>query len=42
VKQPQDDRFQTHIREPRWQQIVSVILVAGGIIVWLALAIFVH
>jgi hypothetical protein len=27
--------FQTHIKEPRWQQIVSVILVLGIFATWL-------
>jgi cytoskeletal protein RodZ len=30
-----DDRFKTHIKEPRWQQAVSVIIVLGILAVWL-------
>jgi len=29
------DGFRTHIPEPRWQQIVSVIIVLLGIAFWL-------
>lgn len=30
-----DDRFRTHIKEPRWQQVVSVIIVLAIIAAWL-------
>jgi hypothetical protein len=30
-----DKRFNTHIKEPRWQQAASVIAVLGVIAVWL-------
>lgn len=33
-KPGKDPRFQTHIAEPRWQQIVSVVVVLLGIGVW--------
>ncbi|MGH7240176.1 MAG: hypothetical protein ACREHG_08975 [Candidatus Saccharimonadales bacterium] len=29
--------FKTHIKEPRWQQIVSVIVIVAIIIAWLIL-----
>lgn len=29
--------FKTHIKEPRWQQIVSVIVILAIIIAWLVL-----
>jgi hypothetical protein len=41
VKQ-RDDRFQTHIREPRWQQIASIALVVGGFFIWLLVVLFAH
>lgn len=30
-----DERFKTHIKEPRWQQVASVVLVLGFLGVWL-------
>lgn len=35
--QDQKNRFQTHIREPRWQQVVSVIGVLILVGLWLLL-----
>ncbi|HEX7368410.1 MAG TPA: hypothetical protein VF261_02015 [Candidatus Saccharimonadales bacterium] len=35
MKKPDKNRFQTHIREPRWQQIVSVLVVLGIIALWI-------
>jgi hypothetical protein len=34
-----DERFKTHIKEPRWQQVVSIIIVLGivAIELWLVL-----
>ncbi len=34
-----DERFKTHIKEPRWQQIVSIIIVLGVVAaeLWLVL-----
>jgi hypothetical protein len=34
-----DKKFNTHIKEPRWQQIVSIIVVVGivGLWIWFAL-----
>jgi hypothetical protein len=29
-----DKDFNTHIKEPRWQQIASIIIVIGIIVVW--------
>jgi len=29
-----DDRFKTHIKEPRWQQVVSLVIVLGIIALW--------
>ena len=29
-----DKEFKTHIREPRWQQVASVIIVLGVVSVW--------
>lgn len=37
MKQDSDKKFQTHIPEPRWQQIVSVILVIVIVLIWLFL-----
>ncbi|HXR49530.1 MAG TPA: hypothetical protein VN778_00680 [Verrucomicrobiae bacterium] len=34
----QQDNFRTHIPEPRWQQIVSVIVALFFIALWLWLA----
>jgi cytoskeletal protein RodZ len=33
-----DERFKTHIKEPRWQQVVSVLIVLGIVGVWFWLA----
>ena len=33
MKQHKKDGFQTHISEPRWQQIMSVVLVIAIIVV---------
>ncbi len=30
-----DERFKTHIKEPRWQQLVSIGIVLGIVAVWL-------
>lgn len=30
-----DKQFNTHIKEPRWQQVVSVIVVLSILAVWL-------
>lgn len=30
-----DKRFKTHIKEPRWQQVVSVMFALGLFLVWL-------
>ena len=30
-----DEPFKTHIKEPRWQQVVSVIIVLAVIALWL-------
>jgi cytoskeletal protein RodZ len=30
-----DDRFKTHIKEPRWQQVVSIVIILGIVAVWL-------
>jgi len=34
-----DERFKTHIKEPRWQQVVSIIIVLGIVAteLWLVL-----
>lgn len=39
-KKDKNSGFQTHIAEPRWQQIVSVIIVVLGVVFWLALALW--
>lgn len=31
----EDKDFKTHIKEPRWQQIASVIIVLGILAAWL-------
>ncbi len=31
----EDNRFKTHIKEPRWQQAASIAIVLGVIGVWL-------
>lgn len=33
-----DEQFKTHIKEPRWQQVASLIVVLGVFAVWLWLA----
>lgn len=33
MKKPEDSRFQTHVPEPRWQQVVSVIVVVVIILI---------
>ncbi|MDQ5955330.1 MAG: hypothetical protein QG621_333 [Patescibacteria group bacterium] len=30
-----NDDFKTHVKEPRWQQVASVMLVLGFIALWL-------
>jgi cytoskeletal protein RodZ len=30
-----DDRFKTHIKEPRWQQVASIVIILGIVAVWL-------
>ncbi|HWT55412.1 MAG TPA: hypothetical protein VN031_00065 [Candidatus Microsaccharimonas sp.] len=40
MKKSQDERFQTHIAEPKWQQIVSVVIVLGGVLIWVVALIF--
>lgn len=41
MKKPkQDNRFQTHIKEPRWQQIVSLAVIIVIIIAWIVAAIY--
>lgn len=37
-KQPKNPRFNTHIAEPRWQQVVSVVVLVAIIAVWIWLA----
>lgn len=27
--------FNTHIKEPRWQQVVSIIIVLGIVVAWI-------
>jgi hypothetical protein len=34
-KKDKNSGFQTHIPEPRWQQVASVIIVLLGIAIWL-------
>jgi hypothetical protein len=38
-KKPDNDKFQTHIPEPRWQQIASVVLALLfiGFWIWISL-----
>lgn len=31
---PDDKHFETHIKEPRWQQIVSIIIVLSVVATW--------
>jgi hypothetical protein len=38
-KQNQKTQFQTHIQEPRWQQVISVIGVLIIVLAWLWLVI---
>jgi hypothetical protein len=40
MKKQTDERFKTHIAEPRWQQIASVVFILVIICVFVALAIF--
>jgi hypothetical protein len=40
AKKSSDNRFQTHIAEPRWQVILSLVLVLGGALFWLAMLIW--
>ena len=35
-------KFKTHIAEPRWQQIVSVVIVLIAIAAWLYLSVIKH
>lgn len=35
-KQPRDSRFLTHIPEPRWQQVASIIFVVVIALIWLS------
>jgi hypothetical protein len=37
-KQDKNSAFKTHIPEPRWQQVLSVIIVVVGVCIWLWLA----
>ena len=37
-----DNDFQTHIKEPRWQQVVSVIVVLCIVAVWAYLIFHAH
>jgi hypothetical protein len=42
MKKPNEQSdFQTHIKEPRWQQVISVIGVICFVILWVWLA-FIH
>jgi len=34
--------FKTHIKEPRWQQVVSVVIVLGIVALWLLLFLNAH
>lgn len=29
-----DDRFKTHIKEPRWQRAASIVIVAAILLLW--------
>jgi hypothetical protein len=40
-KSTEDSRFQTHIAEPRWQQIASVVIVLALLGLWAWVA-FIH
>jgi hypothetical protein len=33
-----DEDFKTHIKEPRWQQVVSVIIVLAIVALWVWIA----
>ncbi|MFI5270489.1 MAG: hypothetical protein ACHQT9_00395 [Candidatus Saccharimonadales bacterium] len=33
--QPAEQKYKTHIPEPRWQQIISVVVILILIIIWL-------
>ncbi len=33
MKKPQDSRFQTHIAEPRWQVVTSIVVVVLLVII---------
>lgn len=35
MSKPKDPRFNTHIPEPRWQQIASLVVLALIIIAWI-------
>jgi hypothetical protein len=37
-----NERFKTHIKEPRWQQVTSVIIVLGVIAGWFWFVLHVH
>lgn len=41
MKKQEPNNFRTHIPEPRWQQVVSVIIVCIAVAAWLW-AIFAH
>lgn len=34
-RQNQDSNFRTHIPEPRWQQVASVVVVVLVVVLWL-------
>lgn len=34
----QSDNFRTHIPEPRWQQVVSIVIVLLAVVVWALVA----
>jgi hypothetical protein len=36
-KKDENSGFQTHIAEPRWQQVLSLILVVIGFLFWVGL-----
>jgi hypothetical protein len=36
----QKTNFQTHIPEPRWQQVVSIIIVVVSVLAWLFFILF--
>lgn len=39
AKKQQNNQFQTHIAEPRWQQVLSVFIVLLGVVFWVVAAI---